>query len=71
MVLENNLSALVVESLPLSVERSLRDLGRVREVGRAAQRAFFFVSPEDALNEVAASSRAIRIASLCFETHRR
>ncbi len=49
VVLENNLAALVVESLPLMKERSLRDLARVREVGRAAQRAFFFVSPEDAL----------------------
>jgi diguanylate cyclase (GGDEF)-like protein len=52
VVLENNLSALVVESLPLAVERSLRDLGRVREVGRAAHKAFFFVSPDDALNEL-------------------
>ncbi|MBC7910635.1 MAG: hypothetical protein H7Y30_09050, partial [Pyrinomonadaceae bacterium] len=52
VVLENNLAALVVESLPLMKDRSLRDLARVREVGRAAQRAFFFVSPEDALNHL-------------------
>jgi diguanylate cyclase (GGDEF)-like protein len=49
VVLENNLAALVIESLPLNAERSLRDLARVREVGRAAQKAFFFVSPGDAL----------------------
>lgn len=52
VVLENNLSALVIESLPLMKERSLRDLARVREVGRAAQRAFFFVDTKDALNEL-------------------
>lgn len=52
VVLENNLAALVIESLPLVKERSLRDLARVREVGRAAKRAFFFVSPNDALNEL-------------------
>ena len=52
VVLENNLAALVIESLPLMKERSLRDLARVREVGRAAKRAFFFVSPNDALNEL-------------------
>jgi diguanylate cyclase (GGDEF)-like protein len=50
VVLENNLAALVVESLPLETTRSLRDMARVREVGRAANRAFFFVSPSDALN---------------------
>ncbi|MGH9901346.1 MAG: sensor domain-containing diguanylate cyclase, partial [Pyrinomonadaceae bacterium] len=50
VVLENNLAALVVESLPPVVDRSLRDLARVRDVGRAARHAFFFVSPEDAIN---------------------
>ena len=52
VVVENNLAALVVEGLPHVVERSLRDLARVREVGRAARHAFFFVSPEDALNNI-------------------
>lgn len=52
VVLENNLAALVIESLPVEAERSLRDLARVREVGRAAHRAFFFVSPNDALNNL-------------------
>jgi diguanylate cyclase (GGDEF)-like protein len=54
VVLENNLAALVIESLPLAKERSLRDVARVREVGRAAHRAFFFVSAEDALNHMPA-----------------
>lgn len=52
VVLENKLGALVIESLPLVTERPLRDLARVREVGRAAQRAFFFISAEDALNNL-------------------
>ena len=52
VVLENNLAALVIESLPFKTERSLRDLARVREIGRAAHRAFFFVAARDALNEM-------------------
>src|SRR5215210_6796159 len=52
VVLENNLAALIIESLPMKVERSLRDLARVRAVGRDAHKAFFFVSPGDALNDL-------------------
>ncbi len=52
VVLENNLAALVVESLPLVAERSMRDLARVREIGSAAHKAFFFVAPGDALNDL-------------------
>jgi diguanylate cyclase (GGDEF)-like protein len=52
VVLENSLSSLVIESLPSAAERPLRDLARVRELGRAAQAAFFFVSPEDALHRL-------------------
>ncbi|HJU56440.1 MAG TPA: sensor domain-containing diguanylate cyclase [Pyrinomonadaceae bacterium] len=52
MVLENNLGALVIESLPMVAERPLRDLARVREVGRSTHKAFFFVSPGDALNDL-------------------
>jgi diguanylate cyclase (GGDEF)-like protein len=49
VVLENNLAALVVESLLPEAQRSLRDITRVREVGRFARYAFFFATPEDAL----------------------
>ncbi|PYS95105.1 MAG: hypothetical protein DMF65_14540 [Acidobacteria bacterium] len=49
VVLENNLAALVVESLLPESQRSLRDITRVREVGRSARYAFFSVSPDDAL----------------------
>ena len=52
VVLENNLAALVIESLPVKTERALRELARVREVGRAAHKAFFFVGPGDALHDL-------------------
>src|SRR5215211_3355088 len=49
VVLENNLAALVVESLLPESQRSMRDIARVREVGRLARYSFFFASPDDAL----------------------
>jgi len=49
VVIENNLSALVAESLPPVPRRSLRDQARVRTVARAARYAFFLVSPDDGL----------------------
>ncbi|HZH30147.1 MAG TPA: sensor domain-containing diguanylate cyclase [Pyrinomonadaceae bacterium] len=52
VVLENNLAALVVESLPLKVERSPRSAERVLKVGRAARHAFFFLAPQDAYHEM-------------------
>ena len=52
VVLENNLGALVIESLPLSAKRTNREQARFRELARAGRRAFFFVRQADALNEV-------------------
>jgi len=49
VVLENNLAALVVESLLPETHRSLRDISRVRDVGHLARYAFFFTAPDDAL----------------------
>jgi diguanylate cyclase (GGDEF)-like protein len=49
VVLENNLAALVIESLLPEAQRPLREISRVREVGNLARYAFFFTSPEDAL----------------------
>jgi len=49
VVLENNLAALVVERLLPETQRSLRDIARVREVGRLARYSFFFAAPDDAL----------------------
>ena len=57
VVLENNLAALVVESLPLAKERSPRSVERVRAIGRAARQAFFFLHPEDALNQLTLRAR--------------
>ena len=52
VVLENNLTALVIESLPLSSKRSAREKARVRELARAGRRTFFFAHQADALNEI-------------------
>src|ERR687891_131143 len=49
VVLENNLAALVVESLLPETQRSMRDIARAREVGRLARYSFFFAAPDDAL----------------------
>src|SRR5213075_2258981 len=48
VVLENNLSALVVESLPFLAERNFRDLTRIQVIRKAASNSFFF-SRNDAL----------------------
>jgi len=55
VVLENNLSALVIESLPLSSKRSAREKARIRELARGNRRAFFFVHQADALTDLASS----------------
>jgi len=52
VVLENNLGALVIESLPLSAKRPNREKARFPELARGGRRAFFFVHEADALNEV-------------------
>jgi diguanylate cyclase (GGDEF)-like protein len=53
VVLENNLSALVIESLPLASKRLAREKARVRDLARSDRHTFFFVRPSDALNEFA------------------
>jgi diguanylate cyclase (GGDEF)-like protein len=55
VVLENNLTALIIESLPLSPKRSAREKARVRELARAGRRTFFFAHQADALNEIVSS----------------
>jgi diguanylate cyclase (GGDEF)-like protein len=52
VVLENNLAALVIESLTSKTERSQRALEHVMAIGRAARHTFFFVTREDALNNL-------------------
>ncbi|MBA3514858.1 MAG: sensor domain-containing diguanylate cyclase [Pyrinomonadaceae bacterium] len=50
VVLENNLSALVIESLPVSSSRSAREVARVKDLARVAQNTFLFLRPEDTLS---------------------
>ena len=52
VVLENNLNALVIESLPLSGKRPAREKARVRDLARGGRHAFFFVDRADELNEL-------------------
>lgn len=49
VVLENNLGALVVESLPCSRVRPTRDIARLQDLERAARNFFLWVTPQDAL----------------------
>ena len=51
VVLENNLSALVVEGLPTAGKRSSRELARMRELARGGRRTFFFVAQSDEFPE--------------------
>jgi diguanylate cyclase (GGDEF)-like protein len=57
VVLENNLSALVVESLPFATHRSLRDFARIRDVGNVAKNSFYFVTADDALTTLPREKR--------------
>lgn len=47
VVLENSLEALVVESLPLRAARKMREVERVRRIGKTARYPFFLTSPKD------------------------
>jgi diguanylate cyclase (GGDEF)-like protein len=51
VVLENDLQALVIQSLNLRRERSWREVERVRALGRTARYPFFLVAPDDELNQ--------------------
>ncbi len=53
VVLENNLSALVIESLPVSSSRSAREVARVKDLAGVAQNTFLFLRPEDTLSRSA------------------
>src|SRR5262245_15208364 len=49
VVIENNLGAMVAETLPAAVDRSPREIARMRMVAKAARDFFLFVTPEDPL----------------------
>jgi diguanylate cyclase (GGDEF)-like protein len=51
VVLENNLNALVIESLPSAAKRTPREIARVRNLARGGRRTFFFVGQTDDLGD--------------------
>src|ERR1044071_745241 len=57
VVLENNLSALVVEGLPTAGKRSAREFARMRELARGNRRTFFFIAQGDEFPELDVPSR--------------
>jgi len=57
VVLENNLSALVVEGLPTAGKRSTREFARMRDLARGSRRTFFFVAQGDEFPELDMPSR--------------
>src|SRR5256714_280413 len=63
VVLENNLSALLIESLPFSPKRSAREKGRIRDLARGGRHTFFFAHPADALNEIVSGIGASSVAA--------
>ncbi len=50
VVLENNLSALVIESLPPTPERTAREIARIKSLDRIARGLFLMVSADDGLS---------------------
>ena len=67
VVLENNLGALVVESLPMSAERPARDIARIQELRKAARNLFLWVSPQDAMASMVLSRGKENTKSVVFE----
>jgi diguanylate cyclase (GGDEF)-like protein len=51
VVLENNLTALVIEGLPIAGKRSARELTRMRDLADGGRRTFFFVAQGDEFPE--------------------
>ncbi|HEY6231868.1 MAG TPA: sensor domain-containing diguanylate cyclase [Pyrinomonadaceae bacterium] len=67
VVLENNLGALVVESLPTAAVRPARDIARLQELDKAARNFFLWVNPEDALSSMVLSRGKEKTKSIVFE----
>ena len=67
VVLENNLGALVVESLPMSAERPARDIARIQDLDRAARNLFLWVSPQDAMASMVLNRGKENTKSVVFE----
>jgi diguanylate cyclase (GGDEF)-like protein len=67
VVLENNLSALVVESLPTSAERPARDFARIQDLDKTAKNMFLWMTPQDALSSMVLSRGKEKTKSVVFE----
>src|SRR4030095_8068058 len=67
VVLENNLSALVVENLQTSAERPPRDIARLEELAKRAKNLFLWVSPQDAFSRMALSHGIANTKSVFLE----
>src|SRR4030095_7651879 len=52
VVLENNLSALVIESLPPAAKRAPRERARGRDLAQGGRRTFFFAGQSDDIQNV-------------------
>src|SRR5438067_3304799 len=69
VVLENNLNALVVESLPLSTTRTARERTRIRELAQGDRHTFLFAHQADGLNELVKSLHVMSEAAPVFIPH--
>jgi len=67
VVLENNLGALVVESLPTTPVRPARDLTRLKDLEKAARNFFLWVNPQDALSGRLLNRGKEKTKSIVFE----
>jgi len=67
VVLENNLGALIVESLPGVSERPARDTARITELDESAKNLFLWVSPDDTLANLALKRGKESNATVVFE----
>jgi diguanylate cyclase (GGDEF)-like protein len=67
VVLENNLGALVIESLPTSVERPPREIARINDLEQTAKNLFLWLSAQDALSPMALGKDTGRTKSVVFK----
>ena len=67
VVLENNLAALVVESLPTAAERPARDISRLQDLDKTTRNLFLWVSPQDALASMVLNRGKEKTKSIVFE----
>ena len=67
VVLENNLGALVVESLPPRAQRPARDAARLQELDKTARNLFLWMSPRDSLWSMVLNRGRAKTQSIVFE----